>query len=172
LVIIDEVHRALSPQYRKVFSGVKAKSIICLTATLPEEEEYREFLETVSPIVYTKTLAEVVEGKVIPEFSIYNLEVPLSPRANAMYRIFDKQFNEGNYALNKILAGNAVYREKYSSIFDMARMNTTNTQDKALQSACKKYWGAMQMRKNVVYTNPSKLIMARNIISQIGAERK
>ncbi len=49
LVIIDEVHRALSPEYRKVFENIKTKALICLTATVPEEAEYNEFLHKVCP---------------------------------------------------------------------------------------------------------------------------
>ena len=149
-----------------MFSSVKYKHIICLTATLPEEEEYREFLNTVSPIIYSKTLTEVVEGKIIPDFSIYNLEVPMSNRAHYMYKVFDSQFNEANIKLNRMLSSNPLYQEKYTSVFDMARVNTGNLKDPELQKVCKKYWGGMQMRKNVVYNNPSKLIMTRTIMAQ------
>ena len=122
-------------------------------------------------MVYSKTLVEVIENKVIPEFTIYNLEVPLSPKAGGRYKIFDSQFNEGNIILNRILNSNELYKYKYSNVFDLAR-NNVNSEDKALAQACKKYWGGMQMRKNVVYSNPAKLIATRQIIDYIGPERK
>lgn len=171
LVIIDEVHRSLSPEYRKVFQNIKTKHLICLTATLPEEEEYRDYLSVVCPVVYSKTLAEVVDNKIIPEFSILNLEVPLSPSAGGKYKIFDSQFHEGTILLTALRSKNELYKYKYASIFDMAKAGVTSD-DKDLKAASKKYWGAMQMRKNIVYSNPSKLITARHIVDYIGAERK
>ena len=90
----------------------------------------------------------------------------MSNRAHYMYKVFDSQFNEANIKLNRMLSSNPLYQEKYTSVFDMARVNTGNLKDPELQKVCKKYWGGMQMRKNVVYNNPSKLIMTRTIMAQ------
>lgn len=171
LVIIDEVHRSLSPEYRKVFQNIKTKNLICLTATLPEDLEYKDFLNSVCPVVYVKTLSEVVEDKIISEFTIYNLELPLSPKVAGKYKIFDSQFHEGTIELSALRSKNELYKFRYASIFDMAK-DGINSDDKDLKRAAKKYWGGMQMRKNIVYSNPNKLIYARQIIDYIGSERK
>ena len=44
LVVCDEIHLGLSPQYRKFFENNTYNKLLCMTATLPEEEEYKHLL--------------------------------------------------------------------------------------------------------------------------------
>lgn len=171
-MIIDEVHRALSPEYRKVFETVTTKALICLTATLPQEEEYVEFLEKVSPVVYSKHLAEVVEYGVIPKFAIYNLEVPLDKALKGKYARFDANFASAVISLTKMRRDSATLTYKYASIFDLARDVSRDPDDSPLRRMAKQYWGGMQMRKQVVYNNTEKLKVAKYIVENIGPNRK
>lgn len=85
LLIIDEVHTALSPEYRKVFENTEYKYLLCLTATPPHEEEYLELLEVVSPIVYTVGLQEAVKRGLISPFKVYNVPIKLNNKERFMY---------------------------------------------------------------------------------------
>lgn len=172
LVIIDEVHRALSPEYRKVFETITTKSLICLTATLPQDEEYVEFLGQVSPVIYAKHLAEVVEAGVLPRFQIYNLEVPLARESKGKYRSFDNSFKQAAIDLSRIRSKNPSLINKYSSSFVMAKHESLAKEDSIVRRAAKQYWGSMTMRKQVVYSNPAKIIAAKAIINKVGADRK
>lgn len=172
LVIIDEVHRALSPEYRKVFESITTKALICLTATLPQDEEYVEFLEKVSPVVYSKHLSEVVEYGVIPKFAIYNLEVPLDRSLRGKYARFDSNFASAVITLTKMRRDSATLTYKYASIFDLAREVSKDTEDSPLRRAAKQYWGGMQMRKLVVYNNSEKIKTTKYILENIGPNRK
>lgn len=137
-VIIDEVHRALSPEYRKVFQNIKAKTLLCMTATVPEEEEYVEFLGEISPVVYAKHLLEVVEKGILPKFSIYNLEVPLAKALVGKYKAFDNQFNRALITLNKMRSENPTLSYRYKNAFDLAR-NEQDSSNKELRAMCKQY---------------------------------
>ena len=44
IVICDEIHLGLSNEYRKFFKNNIYDSLLCMTATLPEEDEYRDIL--------------------------------------------------------------------------------------------------------------------------------
>jgi superfamily II DNA or RNA helicase len=52
IVVCDEIHLGLSPEYRKFFENNTYKRLLCMTATLPEDLEYKELLDTISPITY------------------------------------------------------------------------------------------------------------------------
>jgi len=171
LVIVDEVHRALSPEYRKVFQNIKTKNLLCLTATVPDDEEYQEFLNSVAPICYEKHLMEVVEKGILPKFSIYNLQVPLAKELQGKYRVFDNNFNLANIRLSKMRAQDPILSYKYKSVFDIARTEQKST-NKELARACSDYWASMQLRKMVVYNNTTKITVARDIIEKFGPERK
>ena len=51
VVICDEIHLGLSPEYRKFFDNNIFDRLLCMTATLPEEYEYKELLLEIAPIV-------------------------------------------------------------------------------------------------------------------------
>lgn len=171
LVIIDEVHRALSLEYRKVFQNIKAKSLLCLTATLPDDEEYQDFLNSVCPVVYEKHLMEVVEKGILPKFSIYNLSVPMAKSLAGKYRVFDNNFNYANIKLSAMRAKDPILSYKYRNVFDLAKYEQKSS-DKELAKACTGYWSSMQMRRMVVYNNTVKIGVAQQIIEKFGPERK
>lgn len=164
LVIIDEVHRALSPNYRAIFTGVKCDYLLGLTATKPQGEESLAFLNSVAPIVYEKVLSEIVEGEVLPEFKIMNVEVPLIGKEAAKYKLFDGQFTQGLVELSRARASNALLSYKYSNAFDMARELRLLPKDSAIRKSARKFWSGMSMRKNVVYNNSEKIHVAVDLI--------
>ena len=42
IVVCDEIHLGLSPEYRKFFEKNTCDRLLCMTATVPEEKEYSE----------------------------------------------------------------------------------------------------------------------------------
>mgnify|MGYP002698105195 CR=1 FL=1 len=60
LVVCDEVHLGLSPVYRKFFEHNTYDKLLCMTATMPEEDEYRELLINLAPVAYRITLEQCV----------------------------------------------------------------------------------------------------------------
>ena len=61
IVICDEIHLGLSNEYRKFFKYNMYDSLLCMTATLPEELEYKDLLEKIAPTVYNITLDKCVQ---------------------------------------------------------------------------------------------------------------
>ena len=62
IVVCDEIHLGLSPEYRKFFDNNTYDSLICMTATLPEEPEYRKILSDLNgdTIVETATITRFI----------------------------------------------------------------------------------------------------------------
>ena len=51
IVVCDEIHLGLSPIYRTFFEQNTYDKLLCLTATIPEEEEYKALLLNMAPPV-------------------------------------------------------------------------------------------------------------------------
>lgn len=163
LLIVDEVHRTLSPQFRKLYINVKYKWILTLTGTPPEDPEYKDFLENIAPKVYEKTLSEVQEmGGVVSPSRIYNLQCSFDPKNKAKYRIFDAQFMEASIRLSQ-------KKKAYphiKSVFDLAKVaRYSNEFDGETSALSKKFWAAMTLRKQAVYDNEAKIDVAKNCIN-------
>lgn len=166
LLIVDEIHRALSTKYRDVFKNIKYKYILGLTATEPETEESAAVLAQNCPVVYKKHLREVVEAGILPQFTIYNVAVPLDGKEKAKYKIFSNQFEQAAIELNRMRLKSSELSKKYGNPFDMASFFKDAKEDSPLRRSARKFWSGMSMRKAVVYSNPSKLDVVRQIINQ------
>jgi len=171
LVIVDEVHRALSKEYRRMFRSVTTKALMCLTATLPENEEYVTFLNSIAPVVYEKNLVEAMETGMAPKVTIYNLPVPLSREIAGKYKVFDGKFTQNLIKLTRFRAERPELRV-YSSVFDLAQAATKRPFDKEVQAACTGYWSSMTLRKYLVYSNPAKIKFIADIINKYDSSYK
>lgn len=144
---------------------------MCLTATVPDEEEYVEFLGEVSPVVYAKSLLEVVDRGILPRFNIYNLEVAMDKSMAGKYKAFDNVFNTSLIKLDRMRSEDPNLSSRYRNVFDLAKAEQYSD-DKELKGLCKQYWGSMQLRKLVVYNNLAKIGVAKEIIDKFGPYRK
>ena len=52
IVVCDEIHLGLSPEYRKFFENNTWNRLLCMTATPPEDIEYKEILFAMAPLIY------------------------------------------------------------------------------------------------------------------------
>ncbi len=104
VTVADEVHIGLSPQYRAIFTNNIHHRLLCMTATLPEEAEYKTFLVNLAPPVYVITLDEcVVKGLVAP-YKITCIPVRLTPEEKEAYMAANKLFVYYKYQLGQFQA--------------------------------------------------------------------
>ena len=171
LVIIDEVHRSLSPKYRAVFENISYKHILCLTATIPKEQEYQDVLHHYAPIVYRKVLDEAVQMDILPDFDIINYEVPFDKKQKYKYDLFDRQFREALISLMQMKSKDPFLSYKYKSAFEIAKDMKDLNKDSPLRRMARQFWSSMTMRKHAVYNNAAKLKIAVDIVNR-GSGRK
>lgn len=91
-IICDEAHSSASEKYRKVYLNNTFKRILLLTATEPENDEYREFLYSITPVIYRITLQEAVEKQIISPYTIYAVECELTTEEKKKYDKYQKSF--------------------------------------------------------------------------------
>lgn len=173
LLIVDEAHRALSPVYRGMFEAIDFESILCLTATVPESDEYNTYLQGVAPLVYGRNLKEVRSSSgVISEFSIYNLSVAFEKKQKIVHDAFNKKFSESTILLNRYRMSNSSLIRQYPSVFDLAKdLKGAYDQSDPVKWA-RQFWLAMTMRKNAIYGNEFKIKVAKKIIDDAPSSRK
>lgn len=174
VVLVDEAHRSLSTVFRQVYTNLRYKYLICLTATEPRELEYRSKLYEYAPLVYRKTLNDALEMDSVSEFSLYNVGVNLSKDAAAKYNVFNKQFTEGLLGLSSLRNHVPYLRESFASAFDIARYfvksNVIPTEVfhiyQDLLRYSKAFWSGMTLRKSVLYNNAAKIDAVKQILTK------
>ena len=106
IVVCDEIHLGLSKKYRKFFENNTYYRLLCMTATLPEEEEYRLLLYKLAPTVYTITLDKCVELGIVSPYEINCIPVQLTDEERAEYQTINSKFVKCKYALGQYDAFN------------------------------------------------------------------
>lgn len=166
LLIIDECHRALSPKRRNVFSCIKYKKLLCLTATLPKEQEYVDFLYSVCPLVYKQTMTAVMDmDKVVSDFQVINLETDIDFETKKKYRLFQSQFQQASIELAGLKRITPELFE-FKSLFDIAKTYSNKSEPAEVVKAAKAFWWAMSMRKRVLYENKHKIKVVAELIKK------
>lgn len=163
LIIIDEVHMALSDVHGKVLD-IPCNYMLGLTATLPEHNEiYTQALIERLPIIYSISLAECVKEGIVPAFQVFNLKVKLNSGERAKYTIYNKMFEKARMELAQIIKSNPMYYDR--DVYDLATEASSN-RTHPLHKVGKTYWSAISMRKWVCYRAESKLKICLDTIKK------
>ena len=139
IVICDEIHLGLSPEYRKFFENNTYDKLLCMTATLPEEYEYKELLEKIAPTVYKITLDKCVQLGIVSPYNITCIPVTLTVNEKTDYKKANNSFVQWKYMLGQFNAFE-------SAQMIMANKNATpGDKKKAIM-----FYRAIRMRKQIV----------------------
>lgn len=170
LLIVDEVHLALSEEYRKIFKQIKYKYILCLTATPPENKEYLSLLEFIAPVVYHIKLNEASKLGIVSNYQIYNVPVKMTKKEKFKYGLFVSMFIDGKSKLEALMRqdksiGNNAF--DIASKYNEAKYKSSNSKlERDLHYASKEFWSGMQLRKKLLHTLDAKIDAAVSIIRQ------
>lgn len=78
LLVLDETHRYGADKFREVFSVVRYKYILGLTATVERKDGNHDIILTRCPIVDTVTYKEALDKDWISSFKVFNIGVELN----------------------------------------------------------------------------------------------
>jgi len=99
IVVCDEVHLGISPQYRKFFENNTYDRLLCMTATVPEDDEYRNYLMKLAPIRFHISLDECVELGLVSPYEIVCIPVELNDEDQAAYKKAQNKFLQAKYRI-------------------------------------------------------------------------
>jgi superfamily II DNA or RNA helicase len=153
IVVCDEVHLGLSPVYRKFFENNTYTKLLCMTATIPEEEEYKDYLFKIAPLRYFISLDKCVSLGLVSPYTIICIPVQLSEDERKEYVKANNVFVHAKYKLGQFNA------------FDNAKriMSGNMAGDKG---AAAMFYNSIKARKNVVQHAVNKVIKASELISK------
>ena len=163
IVVCDEIHLGLSKEYRKFFDNNVFERLLCLTATLPEEYEYKELLLEIAPIVFQITLDECVELGLVSPYSITCKALELTYQERTDYKKINNRFvywkgQLGNFDAwenaNYILSNLSASPEEKKAATQFYR--AIRERKKIIDFAENK----IEAFKDIVLANPKKRILA------------
>ena len=157
IVVCDEVHLGLSPVYRKFFEKNTYDKILCMTATLPEEDEYKVLLKELAPTVYTITIDECVSKGLVAPYDIYCIPVQLTDVERQAYKKANNLFVQCKYRLGGFDAFNEANRILRGGPGD--------------KGAAAQFFNAIRQRKAVVQHAEHKLKMSKHIAGHHTGEK-
>ena len=154
ILIVDEVHTTLSSEYRNLYENNTFDNIYCLTATEPENEEYKKYLRLFAPIIEKTNTLEALDLELVSPYKVYNLGVSFTEEEVKEYKRYDILFNK---ATNK-LGGRFVAFENATK--------WKNSSDKEVAKWANIFYMAMQKRKTICYNATNKVRLIKQIVNK------
>ena len=158
IVVCDEIHLGISPEYRKFFQHNTYDRILCMTATIPEEEEYRNYLMRLAPIRYHISLDECVSLGLVAPYEIICVPLELNDEDKAAYKKAQNKFVQAKYRIGDF------------DTFSAAKLILAKKMP-GDAGAAKMFFNAIGERKKVVQHATVKLEEAKNVISKYPDEK-
>ena len=153
IVVCDEVHLGLSPQYRKFFENNTYQHLLCMTATLPEEEEYNLKLQEIAPINYTITLDKCVSLGLVSPYEIHCVPVKLTDIEQAEYKKVNNKFVYWKYQLGNFDAFN-----------EAKRVLADTSAAPEMKQAAAQFYACIRARKKIVDFASQKIYALQKIV--------
>jgi superfamily II DNA or RNA helicase len=139
IVVCDEIHLGLSPEYRKFFENNSWDKLLCMTATPPEEIEYKEYLYKIAPLAYRISLDECVALGLVSPYEVVCHPLKLNTEEQEQYKKANNTFVYAKYNLGQFDAFNQAQ-------YILANKNST-PQEKQYATM---FYRAIRQRKAVV----------------------
>ena len=153
IVVCDEIHLGLSPVYRQFFEKNTFDKLLCMTATVPEELEYAQYLFQLAPVRYQITLDECVDLGLVAPYEIYCVPVELNEEDQAMYKKANNKFVQAKYRIGG-----------FNTFKDAKLILSKKIPGDA--GAAKMFFDAIRERKQVVQHATSKIDVAKTLIDK------
>ena len=153
IVVCDEIHLGLSKEYKKFFDNNTYDKLLCMTATVPEEKEYADYLNKLAPTIYKITLDQCVNLGLVSPYKIQCIPVELTKDERDMYKAINNQFIRSKYVLGQFDA------------FDRAKsiMKNTNAHPEDRKAAAQ-FYQAIRERKAVIDFAENKIKMFKELV--------
>lgn len=153
IVVCDEVHLGISEQYRKFFQNNTYDKILCMTATIPEDEEYRNYLMQLAPIRFHLSLDECVKLGLVSPYEIVCIPLELNDEDKEKYKEAQLKFVRSKYLIGEF------------DTFNAAKMILAKKMQ-GNAGAAKRFFEAIRERTSVINHASVKIDQAKELIKQ------
>lgn len=153
--VIDEVHTTLSAEYKAFYLNNRIDKLICLTATIDDQEK-KEFITKLAPILHVTDMNRARELGIIAPYYIFNLGLAMGVESQTKYNEILKAYSYYESQLGGPLRAFGTSSYIIKNVSQIPKEERTNEQ-KALLSKARMYWVMMQKRKTFLYNCPEKI---------------
>lgn len=169
LMVQDEQHRYASGLFQQVFSKVKYKYILGLTATLERLDGRHIIIEKYCPIIDSVSLETALLNHWVSEHIEYKILIDVDDIN--VYKKYDKEFAEHfayfdyNFPLCMNLIGKNGYKKRWEYVNKICKDKEKQSSIfKSVTYHATRLMQLMQLRKKFINTHPKKLEIVRDII--------
>ena len=152
IVVVDEAHTTLSGEYGKFYDNNSWDNLMCLTATPPENAEYRQFLKEIAPVCSQTDLKSAVKMGLVSPYIIYNVGINFTPAEKIEYDRVDNLFK-----LCTVKLGG-----QWTAFTNATKWK--NSSDKEQAKWANMFYAMMQKRKKLCYNASNKLVVTDHIL--------
>ena len=171
ILVLDEIHRYAADSFKQLFTKVKYRYILGLTATFSRLDGKHELISKYCPIIDVIPLAEaLVKGWVSPytEYEVI-IDVPDIEVYDQYQREFNEHFEFFNWNFNLIMSmtgprgyiNQIKYRDELCENKDESYKKNIL---KAIKNHVAGFMRCLQARKKFINNHPKKLEITRKII--------
>ena len=153
VVVADEIHLGLSKEHIKFFNNNSYDRLLCMTATQPEDPEYKAKLHVRAPIIYELGLDDCVNLGLVAPYNIYCMSVDLTEEEKAEYKKANNMFVHYKYKLGQFDAFNEAKR-----IIGSSNVGSHEKQWAIL------FYKAIRQRKAIVDFAVNKITAIKNVV--------
>lgn len=173
ILVIDEAHRVNSTTFRDIFTTIKYKYVLGLTATFERLDNlHREVMEKYCPVVDTITLQEALANGWISQYTEYQVLIDVDDIDE--YKEYNKDFVQHfeyfGFNWDRVMKciGPKGFAERAKLRDEMCPRGTEEQRKKVFKDITYHATGfmrAMQKRKAFINNHPKKIEIARKIIN-------
>jgi len=173
ILVLDEAHRVNSICFRQIFTNIKYKWVLGLTATFERlDEKHKEVMEKYCPVIDRISLEEALINGWIASYKEYQvlLDVDDIDTLKQLNKEFQSHFEFFSYDFNRIMSllGKNGFIERAKLRDEMCGLNATEEQRKQMFKNItfhsQRFMQVLQARKKFINNHPKKIEVARKII--------
>ena len=167
LLVVDEAHKSVAETLVQMFTNIKYKIILCLTATLERLDGRDAIIREHAPVVDGVTIEECIKNKWLSEYREY--EVLIYPNDLGEYKKANQEFYEHfaffNYDFNLAMKCNTDWKVRAA----MAKRLTPEGEDtketnRRIMMHAAGFSRTLQARKKYIYHHPKKIELTNYIL--------
>lgn len=171
MLVLDEIHRCPADTFSQVFTKVKYRLILGLTATLERLDGKHALVEKYCPVIDEVSLEVAKVSGWVSDFTEY--QVLISPEDIDKYKEYNKEFVANfeffnfDFGLVMSLLGKDGVKNKLALRDRMCPRGSKEEKSAVLKQITIKsaaFMRALQSRKKFIYNHPQKIEVAREII--------
>ena len=166
LLVIDEIHKTLSPTLINLYTNITYKAILGLTATLERLDGRETLILNDCPVVDTVTMDEAIKNNWLSEYKEYVvlIDVPDYDKYAKLNQEFQEHFAFFNFNFELAMACATSWQRRAALAKERCHGDDFKEVNKQILVHAVGFSRTLQERKKFIYHHPKKIELAELIL--------